>query len=56
MQRRKGQKIVNGVDASAGVIGWQVSLTTVELFVLQRWAKVAAPGCVNAAGKLRQKW
>ena len=23
---------------------------------VQRWAKVDAPGCVNAAGKVRQKW
>ena len=22
----------------------------------ERWAKIDAPGCVNAAGKLRQEW
>ena len=29
MQRMVGQKIVNGVDASAGEIGWQVSFDVI---------------------------
>ena len=51
--------VVSGRSEGCEVaVGGFLGLTAevgVELVELQRSAKVNAPGCVNAAGKLRQK-
>ena len=40
----------------SGALTKEESQNSREWTSVQRSAKVGAPGCVNAAGKLRQKW